>query len=59
MRIGFQGVRGSFSDAAIRLYYGSEEHKDELKDSGYGTVGYGDFIKNKRIRYLHFEIVII
>lgn len=45
MRIGFQGVRGSFSDAAIRLYYGSEEHKDELKDSGYETVGYDDFIK--------------
>ena len=45
MKIGFQGVRGSFSDAAIRMYYGSEEHKDELKDSGYETVGYDDFIK--------------
>lgn len=45
MKIGFQGVRGSFSDAAIRLYYGSEDHKDELKGSGYETVGYDDFIK--------------
>lgn len=45
MKIGFQGVRGSFSDAAIRLYYGSDDHKKELKDSGYETVGYDDFIK--------------
>lgn len=45
MRIGFQGVRGCFSDAAIRLYYGSEEYKDELKEPGYETVGYDDFIK--------------
>lgn len=44
-KIGFQGVRGAFSDAAVRLYYGSEEHKDELKDSGYETAGYNDFIK--------------
>ena len=45
IKIGFQGVKGAFSDAAIRLYYDSEEHKDELKGSGYETVGYEDFIK--------------
>ncbi|MBE6040097.1 MAG: bifunctional chorismate mutase/prephenate dehydratase [Clostridiales bacterium] len=45
LKIGFQGVRGAFSDAAIRLYYGSEEHRGELPDSGYESVGYSDFIK--------------
>lgn len=45
MKIGFQGVRGAFSDAAIRLYYESEEHKAELNGKGYETVGYDDFIK--------------
>jgi len=45
LKIGFQGVRGAFSDAAVRLYYESEEHRDELGDQGYETVGYSDFIK--------------
>lgn len=45
MKIGFQGVRGAFSDAAIRLYYESEEHKAELNGKVYETVGYDDFIK--------------
>ena len=44
-RIGFQGVRGAFSEAAVRLYFDSDEHNDELKDHGYETVGYSDFIK--------------
>jgi chorismate mutase/prephenate dehydratase len=45
LKIGFQGVRGAFSDAAIRLYYGSEEHRDELGGRGYESVGYSDFIR--------------
>ena len=46
MKIGYQGVRGAFSEAAIRLY--CEKEKDDsrrLIDPDYEAVGYSDFIK--------------
>ena len=41
MKIGYQGARGAFSEAAIKLYYEIEN----IKDADYEAIGYGDFIK--------------
>ena len=41
MKIGYQGVRGAFSEAAIKLYYETEN----IKDADDEPIGYGDFIK--------------
>ena len=43
MKIGYQGVRGAFSESAIRTYVNSE-YDHVIKDAEYETVGYGDFI---------------
>ena len=44
MKIGYQGVRGSFSEAAIKLYFEQEADDIEVKQLKYETVGYSDFI---------------
>ena len=41
MKIGYQGIRGAFSEAAIKLYYEIEN----IKDADYEAIGYRDFIK--------------
>ena len=43
MKIGYQGVSGAFSEAAIRLYF-NEEEKNGAEIPDYEPVGYRDFI---------------